>query len=545
MVIRTITLKLYKPSRRKREIIDDALLRYSMAYQYMLDKAFEQIEEIREKYKEPYGIYSSFKLSKWMDSTLSEELNEFGVQPFKDSLKIDLGMSLAGHLNLKRIRENTSFPLVYLPDDRYDSSYDALMDEIISEGLNDNLKRHKCEKELLRLERKSASLSPIFFCRCATNRDYCLLYDVINKKYYAKLYLMNRSDDRKKALNPSENMLLRYIHKDGGMLKPSDRKERYIIVPLSFGKWQEQYLKTALVDPSIIKTARLIKKKDEYYLAVNIDIEEEKAVETETYLGLSRDLKALACYTIVDSGGQVLETNKFTNLEVNKFAKMKCISSGAFPADVLHSIANEIVALSANNKSQVVVQSMIDKSDRLVWRDEQGRVFKPLLDCRRYNDLVKILEYKLPSRGLPPPIKVSPVGIFYKCPACELQAKKNRISKDMFICTACGQVMEIGHLGSLNLAKKPIQYSKDVLKVNVESTPIGVRLINKELGLDFKPSEDINWFDDFKKEIVDIIENFNANMPGVKDDSKSFKMKYSIIKRLESGKDLSEMIRLS
>ena len=156
MGLRTIHLKIHKPGKLKREIIQKAFENYNNAFNYLLKTAFDNIDDIESNYKSPKGTYSTLSLSKWIDSRISNELNNFDVQPFKDSLKLDFGMTMASYFAQKQTKPDMVFP---------------------------NFKQDNVQV--------NEKLRPIYFCRYDTKRSFCLLYDPDSNKYFAKLFLMN------------------------------------------------------------------------------------------------------------------------------------------------------------------------------------------------------------------------------------------------------------------------------------------------------------------------------------------------------------------
>lgn len=531
MGMRTITLKLHNPSKRKRKIIDEAMINYSQAYQFLLDKAFEQVEEIEKNYKDDRGGYRALTVGKWIDKEIARELNSFAVEPFKDSLKIDFSMTLASFLTLKNMQSDVSYPTAYVSELRWKEYCDMALQELV----DGDKSLHLYMKEMKKLAQKSDAVKPIFFCRYALNRDYCLLYDVENNRYYVKLYLLNVKSSSRKETNTTTQRELRYIHKEGGTLEKNNRRERFILVPLAFGKWQEKYLSMALKCPEMLKTARLLVKNNEYYISINIDIGEQERSKTKTYLGLARGLKNAVHFTVVDEDGTVL--NKGAVKEQGSSAE------GTLPQNRIHVIANEIVAVAVKNNAQVIMQAFIDKGDKLQWTDEHNESHMPVLNYRSYNKLLSILEYKLDGAGLPSPVKVSPVGAFYTCPNCGLHAARNRFSRDMFICVECGTTMDIEALGSLNIARKLLRYSTGLLKVHVEKNGLGVRFTNKDLGLDFSPSNPMDCMEEFRGEIKKLIDEFYEKMNTLPKD-RIFKKKYSLVKKIEEEQDLTKLVEM-
>jgi putative transposase len=98
----TIKLKLYKPSLRKRTIIDEAMYDYTRACQFLLDRAEMQIETIQNNCMDSRGKYRASNLVGWIDKQTDKQLNQFKVEPFKDSIKIDVASMLATYLTAKK-----------------------------------------------------------------------------------------------------------------------------------------------------------------------------------------------------------------------------------------------------------------------------------------------------------------------------------------------------------------------------------------------------------------------------------------------------------
>lgn len=459
MGLRTIHLKFHNPSTLKKRIIDTAFINYNNAFNYLLKNAFENIDKIESKYKSPKGTYSTWALSKWVDKELSAKINQFDIQPFKDSLKLDFGMTIASYLVQKKLNPAMSFP---------------------------NFK-----SEAVKFQDK---LRPIYFCRYDTKRSFCLMYDAQNDKFFAKLFLMN-TRNAKINTNQKVNRELNYIYKNQDEVK-SLKKETFIIVPLSFGKWQENMLKQAIEKPEILRTAHLIMKKNDYYLSLSIDLPEDDKVEPTTFLGVSRGIEKDINYTIVDAEGNILSGG---NIECGKTVNTADIKTN------ICIMANRIVDIAVKYKSMVILQNLVGKGDKLSW-SEDGTTYKPIFGCRLYNDLVRVLEYKIPQKGLPVPAKVSSVDIFHRCSLCGSNTKNNRFSKTMFICTKCGASFNLDKLGSINLATKLIKYENTPLRLRTKKTYDGIYLQNELIGLDLFVSKSENPFDRLKEEIKGISE---------------------------------------
>ncbi|PYG85866.1 putative transposase [Ruminiclostridium sufflavum DSM 19573] len=474
MGLRTIHLKLHNPSTVKRDIINAAFINYNNAFNYLLKNAYENIASIERDYQSPRGTYSSLTLSKWIDRGLSDDINKFDIQPFKDSLKLDIGMVLASYFVQKKTNPNMPFP---------------------------SFKADDAAGQL--------KFRPIYFCRYDVKRCFCFLYDAANNKYFAKIFLMN-SKNAKVRFNNTFNRELQYISKKQPEVKGL-KKETFIIVPLSFGKWQEGMLRQAVDKPEILRTSRLIMKGNEYFISLSIDLPEDEKIKPATYLGISRGIKNALNYTVADMDGEIIDSGAIGLEELSLSKDLKtnnCI------------LANKIAEIAINNKSVVVLQNLVEKGDKLSW-NEDGINYKPIFGCKRYNDLVRILEYKIPQRGLPAPVKVSSVDIFSRCRLCGSNTKKNRFSKNMFICTTCGASYDIDGLGSSNLAVKLIKYQRTPLKIKARKTEKGMLLQNELIGLNLIVPFNENPFDKLMAEVKRISEGvcYDADKADSKDVS--------------------------
>jgi putative transposase len=255
-------------------------------------------------------------------------------------------------------------------------------------------------------------------------------------------------------------------------------------------------LKQAIEKPEILRTAHLIMKDDEYYLSLSIDLPDDAKIEATTFLGISRGIEKAINYTVVNMEGNILKSG---TVECETTINNKDLKANT------SIIANRIVELAVEYKSMVVLQNLVGKGDKLSW-SEDNKVYKPIYGCRRYNDLVRVVEYKLPQKGLPAPAKVSSVDIFHRCNLCGSNTRKNRFSKIMFICTTCGLSHNLDSLGSINLATRLIKYENTSIKLKAQKTDTGMYLRNELIGLDFFVPKNENPLVHLKEEIKGISE---------------------------------------
>lgn len=512
MGLRTIVLKLHKPSRIKCEIIDSAILNYNNAFRYLLKRAYMDLKEIRKKYEGKKGC-SCLTLSKWIDNEIGKDLNRFDVQPFKDSIKLDFGMTLASYLSIGASNPKASFPKFKELENTRDNGLLSRSD-IKEAGLS------------------GVHLRPIYFCRYDTKRSYCILYDRKRDRYFAKLYLMNNKNAKRVSTDKQRRGELFYISKNSSAVGRGKRKESFIIMPLSFGKYQEEFLKQALDKPEILRTAKLSKRGNEYYLAVSIETGQNESIECNTFMGVSRGLKSKLNYTIVDTEGNILDSGPLIRPKngVNKHP---------VALDELHKTANIITGIALKNKSRVILQNLIEKSDKLDWIQSKENI-RSEYSYSTYIQLTKLLEYKLRDKGLPSPMKVSSVNIFYSCYECGHYSRQNRLNSSIFICTQCGATMDIDSLGGLNLARKLINYDNSRIKIKVTKSTEGMWLSNKLIDLNCYITYEDNPLEKLKDEIRMITQNIKE--AAIQSERKEFQKRMSIIKKLQSSEDFINLI---
>lgn len=481
MGMQTIVLKLHKPSKMKREIIDDALLNYNMAFNELLSLGLEKHDLFDKAHQGKTGRRPTFSLSKWLDKDVLNGLNRFNIQPFKDSLKMEIGMATAN--------DNWWFQTNTVQDKK---------------------------------------LRPIYFCRYDIKRNFCLLYDRTKDRFYAKLYLLNKSNARNTQTGTGTWGRLIHIQ-DNSLLERKRGLERFIIVPLSFGKRQEKILKKAAIDPDRFKTARLIKKHEEYFLAVTLRTPVCENIVTQSYLGVSRGLKNKLNYTLVDAEGNILAKGDVPHFD-----------SKGVALDEKHRAANFVTELAVRHKSQVIVQKFQGKGDMLAWTDDEGNHYRSCYGWRDYNHFVRLLNYKLGWKSLPQPVPVSSFGTFYTCPGCKYHSRGNRLSKDFFICIRCGTAIEIDLLGSLNLARRLLKYKASKIKIKIDPVDGGIVLTNKFLGLHFFCSDEENAAEKLKYELQQLMER--VKMADTSINKKVSPTVKNILIKLLGAEDFMDMV---
>lgn len=277
------------------------------------------------------------------------------------------------------------------------------------------------------------------FCRYSSNRDYCILYDTEKDCYYAKLHLLCSKD---KPFPTPRYIAYQRFEMIGGELKLINPAPRYMLVPLSFGKAQMEVLQKAREGEYKLKAAALERKGKAYYLSVCVEIPVPKTKEVASYMGLARSTEGRLQGCVCDLRGEIIE--QFP-LELPNF-------QGKDRKEVYHIAANRIVEKAVEHQSAVVMENLTKYGDKL----ESDK----MISARDYMAIVRLLIYKLPLKGLPSPVVVSPVRLYHTCPRCGCASEGNRMNRQFFLCTNCGYGMDVNQVGSQNLARRLIQYKE-------------------------------------------------------------------------------------
>lgn len=484
----TISLKLYKPSKVKKSIMDNALGNYSRAFDFVVDKGFDSLD-ILEKLSQEKNPQT--KISRWCSQRFGKELNYFNIEPFKDSIIIDFATFILGFLAMKKRKPQMDKP----------SAFTGEME----------VERYR----------------PIYFCRTSPKRDFSILYDEERERFYLKLYLLNRNSELKRMQTSQDNGLV-YIHTAGGSLTATGKADRFIIVPLAFGKWQEGYLKMAMKNPAMIKTGRMKKNNKEYFFDINMEIDYPKAYKPIAYFSITRGVMEPLNYAVVDVNHKIIEEGPLIKKEE---------LSGDNSYQFLFQIAKRICEMALKNQAAVVVEKLDYRSDYLNFTDKKENFYGSAFSKEQYRKLVNILRYKVPSRGCGRIFELSPLDIFHRCPVCSMCSRKSRFGPELFICTSCATSMEVDKLGSINLARKLLKYAEGKIQIKSKIEGDGIIFINTEL--DFKlvcKLGRIDYTELVAAGLKQLAENFDSwNIP---------KKKLSLLMKIKSNSELTKLIQI-
>ena len=425
MPYKTVSLKLLRPTGRKRAALDDAAERYSAA--------FEQLLRLLRAC--PQGSGKKAAYLKQMDRQVMAGLDRWNVQPFKDALKLDAAMALSAYTG----RLKNGLPVHY-PVSRVSQP------ELLKALWEQDLRRRDVDYLFQKLGRQR----PVLFCRYAQNRDYSLLYDASTGRYYAKLYLWNLADAASWNRPPARNSSLVYLGAPGGLLKENSPHPRYLLLPLELGDWQIERLREIQKGQAVPKSGELLRRGEDYYLNVRLWYPAGPEKECSHYLGVGRGLTGELFYAVCDERGSLITSGAIK-------------SAGVRGKNRLHKLSNRAVELADHYDCQILLANLGSRSDGL-WVKEHAE--EPvLLSAGDYRRVVEQIAYKAELHGLKKPVLVSAAGLFQRCPACGAFKRANRMTYDKFLCVRCGYSQQLELVGAFNLARMLVVYRRSKIPV--------------------------------------------------------------------------------
>lgn len=440
MPYKTISIKLKKPTAKKKRMLDDAINRYTGALEAIL-------RALREQSAGPRAGEGVLPAQPGKETLALAD--GFRAKPFKDALKMDAAAVLKTYARACGAGRSTAYPVV--------RTCDADIEAYLS-GF-ERMGRHAADK----LFDKYHSLRPLLFCRYDVKRDYALLRDEKTGRCYAKLYLFELGDA---IAAGAVKRTLRYIKPGGagGLLEKPRKKQRYILVPLVTGPWEQKHLSQISQGEAVPKSAALLKKKNGYFLNIRLWYAAPEKLSCDSYMGVCRAAGSELCYAVTDARGELIEEGAVHTDGVNGKNR-------------LHSLSNEVLRVALKHKSRIVMAGLSRRSDQL--RQENT---SPRLSAMDYHAVFSLLSYKTEFSGLEKPMQVSASTIFYRCPDCGAVRKANRW-KDTFLCVQCGFSKQLELTGAHNLACTPARYQKNKIRVDCRVREDGVAFSCRLLGL--------------------------------------------------------------
>lgn len=469
-VFLTAKFQVHNPSRKKRMVMDRALEEYTHAYRQLLDWASDNRSMLAEKACDERGRYAKSRMMNLLPKT-SLLRGHHIHNSARHSVLVDVAGALTAYYELRKETSNTAFPTCRDPSpETFPNALDDFANMI--DGDDEEFLRRKWQ--LLKVTR--GAVMPIYFARpdaVPYSRNFSLLRDADTGKYYALLFLLP-GRDRSRASKPRGN--LRRMGwpagRDPAGFKPAFTADASaaLVLPLAMGNWHvETFLKPCQQSEVNVRSAFLSRSDGppvEYFVHVNFEFFPVQRRAT-TYLGVDRGLTNLIALTVCNEKGEIVHQelgggNDLLNYQKYVFTEYrsrqqrgKLLTGERTVArrneEVCHRLANRIVAIAKEYRSQVVMEDLKrfkeDKKDSLVLKRA------PLMRIEQ------ILAYKLQLAGLPQVRSVPPAYTSRECPKCGYGrgVKGNRVNRPrwpQFRCEQCGYETHADLNGSHNIARR-------------------------------------------------------------------------------------------
>lgn len=412
MSYRTVTIKLLPPTAKKRQVLEEAQRRYSMALEAILRACRPYSRQAEEEGKLFFCPREVLK-----------KADDFQAQPFKDALQRDAQGLVRGYLTRKKREKRSTYPVCRTEKED--------LERILSDW--DNFSPSEIYTNLDKYD----TLRPVSFCRYAGGRDYSILRGEKGRRYYGKVYLLNRSGALEWA--PSEDYLTDIC--TGEILREKRGKRRYLLLPLDAGAWQREHLLQVEKGLAVPKNALLFEKNGAYYLSVRLWYRDPVPCSPACTLGVGRTEKGL-CLCAWDG-----EKEEFWHMEPAEEGK-----------DALCRLAGDVCRLASRLSALLVVENTARGSKSL-----PGASFS-LAD---YRFVIKLLCQRAPVLGLPSPVPIAGSGLYQKCPVCAQRRQGSGRQGERFFCVSCGHSQPWEQAAAAFLARSPGRYQSSRLRVKV------------------------------------------------------------------------------
>jgi IS605 OrfB family transposase len=431
-VQKTAIFKLHNPSARKRQILDLVFARYGEAYNLMLERsrliADRWVSERRDGTRpRPLSPFSAEKeLRPLMPPAEGLKL----PSALRDGLVSDVAANLVSYCELRQQWEAQGRESEGADEPKYPAPLYAYRPDQYTQTLaqaaawgGDHFDFLDFQSRLLR-EAKEV-VRPLFFRR---QRDF-ELQQFGDGRWGITLHLQPKGDQPTK---------LRF--------------------PLAFGEWhEEQYLGTGKP-----RCAHLCRRDGQYYLHVSFEFEIEAMApgEEQAYVGVDVGLTKQIAYALVDLRGAAIQKgslgSELREVQIALGKRRQERQRKGLPVarrdwqwryqeELLHQAANEVVALAAQRRAQVVLEDL--KGFRT-----EGRFARS-----QYAKIARILGYKLAQAGLLPPRQVFAAYSSMICSRCGEEGERQ---EEHFRCPSCGGTMDADENAAVNIARRALHKGK-------------------------------------------------------------------------------------
>jgi len=458
----TCAFKLHNPSRHKRDVMDFALDQYTRGYAAMLDAVNVDLLRRDGKYV-PKDHPDRWRYTAKSIAPLLARPQVELHSSVKDSLLQAVAGNLASYLELERTGANTGFPVCRNPNPVADKH---ALDHFIHVGADQD-DYDQSRAKYLAVAR--GSVMPVYFCRAdaasqtpkgsARNRNFSLLWNTHKRQLLAVLYLLPQGHPLGHPLGVTQHL----ARLDTGEVFKSNSRGA-ILVPLEGRNgWQEdKFLQPAMQDHATAQTAYLVRddRSDEYFLHVAFRIECAAQYEPVTWLGIDKGILFTAAYAVVSADdGRVVTLGHFDDelraLQIKHGKERERLARNGKKVmrrhykrkaydNILHTLANELIAMALKYQAGIVVEDLDIKV-------RGGRVIS------RFRKFDRILRYKCRLAGVP----FRSVFAAWSSQICHHCGETMGRDDRLVTCPACGYAGHSDDNAAVNIARRAMYHKDD------------------------------------------------------------------------------------
>lgn len=208
----------------------------------------------------------------------------------------------------------------------------------------------------------------------------------------------------------------------------------------------------------------LILRDRKWYLNVTVDVPEEREYEATGWLGVDMGVVNIATTSDgVNYAGGHLNNLRERNSRLRtrlqrkgtksarKLRNKRRYKEGRFARNTNHVISKQIVEKAKRTGQGIAIEELDGIRDRIRASKPQRR----RLHSWAFADLRAKLEYKAKRAGVPVRL-IDPRNTSRTCPGCGNVDKRNRRTRDEFLCVSCGHSGPADTIASVNIGRAAI-----------------------------------------------------------------------------------------
>jgi len=442
--VKTAVFKIHNPSKRKQAMLNYALLQNHLAYTKALKKHDSLIKSLVDdelKLRTVEDALDKKVVGKQRRERKFERERRLGfelnttLKPLPIASASKAARSIAGaiigqiesHIELHNQQETVGLPTVQSlrPQQlQYGEALKRLGQSIKLEDEN------AARDDLARLA-KAGDYRPLLYVGNRIHDGFLLLKDDNTKRFYVWLNLfpetsrfakLTRAERQVKSCRRVSNLI---DMRTGEVI--SFASKTGCLFPIEYGA---DFQRDEFLQKGSPLSAKLMKRGDRYEVHISFEYETPKIVPV-TRLGVDRGIYNLASLSVIDDDGRIIEQKnvdgrdlRFVQKKIERRQRIRQQRGKRFSGraklhasdEAVHRTANEIVALAAKHKSQIIIEDLSRLTSRKGKRKRSN--FNRVLNRSQYQKLEHVLEYKLSIAGLPKPKTVHAGYTSQACPLC-------------------------------------------------------------------------------------------------------------------------------